>query len=56
MNQTGQRRSQVQVAGEDSGCKVIGPLNRDMFEPFFFGIEVDFSQRKINAQVFDLDS
>lgn len=28
----------------------------DIFEPFLFGIEVDFIERKINAQVFDLDS
>jgi len=27
-----------------------------MFELFLFGIEVDFTERKINAQVFDLDS
>ena len=28
----------------------------DMFELFLFGIEVDFIERKISAQVFDLDS
>ena len=27
----------------------------DMFEPFLFDIKVDFTDRKINAQVFDLD-
>ncbi len=28
----------------------------DMFEPFLFDIRIDFIERKINAQVFDLDS
>ena len=28
----------------------------DLFEPFLFDIKVDFTERKINAQVFDLDS
>jgi len=28
----------------------------DMFELFLFGIEVDFIERKIGVQVFDLDS
>ena len=28
----------------------------DMFEPFLFDIKIDFTERKINAQVFDLDS
>ena len=49
-------RSRVQAVGEDSGCEIGGTLNMDMFEPFLFGIEVDFIERKINAQVFDLDS
>jgi len=28
----------------------------DMFEPSFFGIEIAFTDRKINAQVLDLNS
>ena len=28
----------------------------DMFEPFLFDIKIDFTEMKINAQVFDLDS